>query len=157
MPWSSSGKRLGNRDPRIACHKAYTCHRRHRKESVRIFENVPQYPTSQLEEDFGDEASIFPAILDPRDLGFGASRSRLWAIIIDNEKASWDCDLSYEQLLQVLAAAPVMTAKDLRVSSERLFELSATVNSEHNYVSVRRGRLNLLAGDAPCAWSSCVG
>jgi hypothetical protein len=110
--WTKAGKRLGEMDPRYQSHSTWHEHRKERREPLFLFENVIDYPIELLWDIFGDYCTIFSARVDPRRLGYAAARERTWALIVDNEKAEWDCKHSFDDLLDILAARPVMKAKD---------------------------------------------
>jgi hypothetical protein len=99
-------------DPRFEVHQVWIDHRKIRRESIKVFENVPAYPISNLEDHFGNTNTILYACVDPRQLGFASARNRLWSLLLEDDKATWDCQLSFDQVLGVLKACPTMTAKD---------------------------------------------
>jgi hypothetical protein len=92
--------------------EVWTAHRNQRREALAFFENVGDYPAELLHESFGHRATFLRADVDPRDLGYAAARTRKWALIVDNQKAVWDGRLSFHDMLEILAAVPIMKAKD---------------------------------------------
>jgi hypothetical protein len=110
--FSSSGLRLGTNDARFKAHKAWLSHRKLRREALIFFENVPGFPIAQLERNLGGTCDVLSSVVDPRQLGYASARPRLWCMCIDRQKARWNCDRSFCEVLALLGARPRMSAKD---------------------------------------------
>jgi hypothetical protein len=114
--FSKAGKGLGIKDKRYKCHRVYQKHRQERCERLGIFENVKEFPIELIVEAVGDRCDVLHSLVDPRRFGYAAARPRQWALILDKVKAQWDSTHSFDEMLDMMAAAPVMHAKDCQFS-----------------------------------------
>jgi hypothetical protein len=121
--YSPQGLRLKEGDPRYLMHEIYVQVRLARQEPVRIFENSALYPEGDLEKSF-PTCEIHGAKVDPRNFGYPIARSRYYAIVLERERATWDCPITFHQVLQTLMARPKMSPED---TSEVFASRSASV------------------------------
>jgi hypothetical protein len=82
-----------------------------RQEPFFIFENVNSYSEKLLVLAFKSH-DVHCTRFCPRQLGFAAARPRFYAIVINKERAMWNAPCSFEKLLQLLMAEPVMHAEE---------------------------------------------
>lgn len=132
--FSRSGKRLRQLDQRFQVHNIWLMHRARRQEPLKIFENTAGYDASILDSSFSDHDTR-SVIFDPRHLGYGAARTRFYAVLVHKSRARWTTQLSLGDLLQALMAKPVMLAPDffyLKVKSPTLASAKAKESLNDN-------------------------
>lgn len=74
---------------------------------------VCEHPTTLIKEKLSKFYEVFDVRFDPRHLGLGAARPRLYAVLVHRTKAQWTSpERSLGKLLEPLMAWPRMVAED---------------------------------------------
>jgi len=112
MPYSLMGKRLLEDDPRVKTHDSY--YSQYKKVcNVFFVENVCEYPPEKVEAALGKEWTVLAVKLDPRNLGLGISRARIYMVCFKKSCVRWNAPFSLEEFIECLASRPILTARNL--------------------------------------------
>ncbi|CAE7777691.1 unnamed protein product [Symbiodinium sp. CCMP2456] len=77
-----------------------------------IFENTPGYDVQLLQDELGDLYEIHSTLLKPVEIGFAASRNRVWCILCLRSSCRWTSEKSLAELVKVFHCVPTMKAED---------------------------------------------
>lgn len=106
------GKRLLEDDPRVKTHDSY--YSQYKKVcNVFFVENVCEYPPEKVEAALGKEWTVLAVKLDPRNLGLGISRARIYMVCFKKSCVRWNAPFSLEEFIECLASRPILTARNL--------------------------------------------
>lgn len=111
IPFSPMGTRKGQDDPRFAGHESYydkykaIC-------DIFIVENVVEYGDVITKDRLGEEWEVESLKLDPRNLGLGVARARIYLLRWKKTKVTWDAPFTLRDFLDTLASKPVLSAKN---------------------------------------------
>lgn len=113
VSFSMIGKREQERSTAFATHEAYFEKIAPANDLI-IVENVPEYKESLvlsiLNRGNAKEWACHSIRLDPRFLGMGVARARVFMVIFKTDKLKWCNDISLESLATCLASKNIMTA-----------------------------------------------
>ena len=103
------GKKLGKKSPAFKCHKKYFQQAK-KTADVLVVENVPQYQSSTVEEELGEDWRVRYCVIDPRIVGLPAARSRIYLICYNKKVVRWRPDITLESVLGALTSRVITDA-----------------------------------------------
>jgi len=105
------GNRLKTADPSFATHTAYY-ENVASDQDINIIENVPEYEEGIAKKALGPAWDIKAMKLDPRILGLGVARARIYMVAIRKSKLRWKPNFSMEAFLDAMTSQVSMVATD---------------------------------------------
>ena len=93
------------------CHKAYYDNMKASQNWILVIENVPEYEERVVHRALGNKDWKLESVrIDPRVLGFGASRARLYIVAYRQDKLDWVGPWTLTSFVEILRARVKMTA-----------------------------------------------
>lgn len=113
MAWSKMGKQRKSEDKVFEFHQAWATQRKLAKTAITVFENVPEYEIEILRKEFAaPRFQLMAVTIDPRLLGQGVARPRVFALILDTLQVRWTCASSFHEVVQMMRMRTTLGAKD---------------------------------------------
>ena len=109
ISFSMMGKRLQTADPAYQTHKAHyswasSCH------DILIVENVCEYDQELVQKELGRGWRIAAAKVDPRILGLGAARARVYMLAWRASKFTWSGEINVQDFFDTLTSKVMLDA-----------------------------------------------
>ena len=109
--FSMMGSRRQMDDPNFCTHTAYfenvAC-----THDLNIIENVPEYGVDIVRAALGPRFDIKAVKIDPRILGLGVARSRIYIVAIHKSKLKWKAKFSVGEFMDALTSQVVLGCTD---------------------------------------------
>ena len=105
------GSRLQEDDPRFATHKAYYTEYGGTSDLM-LIENVTEYPVSLVKQHLGADWEVFSICVDPRNVGLGVSRARVYIVAFRKSKLAWTAPYTLSEFLDCVASKHIIAARD---------------------------------------------
>ena len=105
------GRRLQTADPSFQTHGAYYQNVA-TTQDLDIIENVPEYNSGIVKKALGPAFSVTCVKLDPRILGLGVARARVYYIAIRTSKLQWKPGFSIDQFMDALTSKVTLGSMD---------------------------------------------
>lgn len=111
IAWSMMGRRRKTADPAFQTHTAFYDNFAV-DEDLNIIENVTEYGHEIVETALGPAFAVKFVKLDPRVLGMGASRARVFIVAIRRSKLRWKKGFSLTDFIDALTSQVVLHSGD---------------------------------------------
>ena len=107
--FSPMGTQLKESHPQFESHESY--YKKYSKVSdVMVVENVVEYGAEIAKKRLGENWEVRSIHFDPRNLGMGVARARLYMLCWNKLKVVWDAPYDLAEFLDALASQRVLTA-----------------------------------------------
>ena len=111
IAWSMMGRRRKTADPAFQTHTSFY-ENFAVDEDLNIIENVTEYGIEIVEQALGPAFAVRKVQLDPRILGLGAARARIFIVAIRRSKLRWKKDFDLTQFIDCLTAQVALHSGD---------------------------------------------
>ena len=104
------GKRMKERGPHQHLHHAFYDNVKKSRITLLFVENVPEYEEHVVKKSLGSEWEICSVRMDPRCLGLGCSRTRVFMVCWRREKLRWTAPYTLTTFLLCMRSQVKMNA-----------------------------------------------
>ena len=105
------GNRKGTNDTRFETHNRFYSEYS-RECDVLVVENVVEYGEDITKSALGPSWAVTSICFDPRNVGMGIARARIYLLCWKTNKVTWTAPFSLKELLESLASRHVLTARN---------------------------------------------